>query len=55
MNQRHEASDQTLYSYICARCNNAFESLRHLASTCPICGYAGSENLSSEARIDTEK
>ena len=51
MQDHFDMSDQILHTYKCARCKNTFEAVRHFASTCPICGYSGSENLSSEADI----
>lgn len=48
-------TDHIIRSYKCARCGNSFEAQRSLASTCPICGYSCSENLSSEADIVKEK
>jgi len=55
MLDHYERDDQKLHLYQCARCRNTFESIRHLASTCPICGYSGSENLTSETDIETNK
>ncbi|MGI6685484.1 MAG: hypothetical protein ACOX47_08465 [Bacillota bacterium] len=55
MINQYEASDRIFHSYICARCKNSFEAARPVASTCPICGYSGSENLTSESDIVPKK
>lgn len=51
MTENSGITDHILRSYKCARCENTFEAQRHVASTCPICGYSCSENLSSEKDI----
>lgn len=55
MNENNGTPDHILRIYKCGRCENTFEAERQVASTCPICGYSCSENLSSETDISNQE